>query len=210
MRIVVAGGSGFIGRHLSLALVADGHLVTVLTRARSVERATPGGLLRYVHWNPSQPDGTMADVLSGADAVVNLAGANLGSRRWTRRRKGVRWVEDCVLRATDESAWRSSARPSFALGLRYQALRVILLLRGGVAQRRCAFCWGGPTMTGSGTGSSAPAATVATEDPVPGTTIRFFLSSTFADFQTGATSCKSACFRSSERCAPRVASTCSR
>lgn len=87
MRIVVAGGSGFIGRHVILALVADGHLVTVLTRATPVQRATPGGLLSYMHWNPSQPDSALVDVLSGTDAVVNLAGANIGSRRWTTRRK---------------------------------------------------------------------------------------------------------------------------
>jgi uncharacterized protein (TIGR01777 family) len=99
MRIVIAGGSGFIGRHLSLALVADGHLVTVLTRATPVQSAAPGGLLRYVHWNPSQPDGTLADVLAGTDAVVNLAGANLGSRRWTTRRKAE--LLDSRLRATD-------------------------------------------------------------------------------------------------------------
>jgi uncharacterized protein len=87
MRIVIAGGSGFIGRHLIPALVADGHAVTVLTRAQPVQSVTPGGLLRYVHWDLLTSDGRLADVLAGADAVVNLAGANIGSRRWTTRRK---------------------------------------------------------------------------------------------------------------------------
>ncbi|HEY7347643.1 MAG TPA: TIGR01777 family oxidoreductase [Ktedonobacterales bacterium] len=87
MRIVVAGGSGFIGRYLSLALVADGHTVTALTRATPVERTAPGGLLRSMHWNPRQPDDALVDVLTGTDAVVNLAGANIGSRRWTTRRQ---------------------------------------------------------------------------------------------------------------------------
>ncbi len=98
MRIVVAGGSGCIGRHLSLALVADGHLVTVLTRAMPVQYAASGGLLCSMHWNPSQPDSTLVEVLSGTDAVVNLAGANIGSRRWTTRRKAV--LVDSRLHAT--------------------------------------------------------------------------------------------------------------
>jgi uncharacterized protein len=87
MQIVVAGGSGFIGRHFVPALVADGHTVTVLTRAIPVQSTAPGGLLRNVHWDPLRQDDGLADVLAGADAVVNLAGANIGSRRWTTRRK---------------------------------------------------------------------------------------------------------------------------
>src|SRR5713226_2235766 len=87
MRIIVAGGSGFIGRHLIPALVADGHTVTVLTRAQPVQSVTPAGLLRYVHWDLLTSDGRLADVLASTDAVVNLAGANIGSRRWTTRRK---------------------------------------------------------------------------------------------------------------------------
>ncbi len=87
MRIVIAGGSGFIGRHLISALVAEGHTVTVLTRAHPESRVISEGVLCYVHWEPRASDSGLAEVLSGADAVINLAGANIGSRRWTKRRK---------------------------------------------------------------------------------------------------------------------------
>ncbi|MDQ2713928.1 MAG: TIGR01777 family oxidoreductase [Chloroflexota bacterium] len=87
MRIIVAGGSGFIGRHLIAALIADGHAVTVLTRAHPERRVTSGGMLRYVHWDLSAAESGLAEMLSGADAVINLAGANIGNRRWTKRRK---------------------------------------------------------------------------------------------------------------------------
>jgi NAD dependent epimerase/dehydratase family enzyme len=99
MRIIVAGGSGFIGRHLIPALVADGHTITVLTRAQPVQRVTPAGLLRYVHWDLLTSDGRLADVLASTDAVVNLAGANIGSRRWTTRRKAD--LLDSRVRATE-------------------------------------------------------------------------------------------------------------
>ncbi|HEX6108375.1 MAG TPA: TIGR01777 family oxidoreductase, partial [Ktedonobacteraceae bacterium] len=99
MRIVVAGGSGFIGRHLISALISDGHAVTVLTRAQPVQSVPPEGLLRYVHWDLLKSDGRLADVLASTDAVVNLAGANLGSRRWTTRRKAD--LLDSRVRATE-------------------------------------------------------------------------------------------------------------
>lgn len=87
MRIIVAGGSGFIGRHLIAALVADGHVVTILTRAQPESSETPNGLLHSMHWDPRTADSGLAEVLAGADAVINLAGSNIGSRRWTPRRK---------------------------------------------------------------------------------------------------------------------------
>ncbi len=87
MRIIIAGGSGFIGRHLVAALVADGHTVTVLTRAQPKRYVTSGELLRYVHWNPLAADDRLVDILANAGAVVNLAGANIGNRRWTKKRK---------------------------------------------------------------------------------------------------------------------------
>src|SRR5215472_12655604 len=99
MRIVVAGGSGFIGRHLISALVAQGHTVTVLTRAQLESQMTPAALLRHIHWDPLIADSELAGVLASTDAVINLAGANIGSRRWTKQRKAD--LLDSRVRATE-------------------------------------------------------------------------------------------------------------
>jgi hypothetical protein len=80
MRIVMAGASGFLGTHLGDALRADGNEVLRLVR-RPPER--PGELT----WRPSAGQLDPA-ALSGADAVINLAGANIG-RPWTPRYKRV-------------------------------------------------------------------------------------------------------------------------
>lgn len=75
MKVVIAGGSGFLGSALTAALRSRGDQVTVLSR---------GGP------NPWTPDGTTgpwAAVVEGADAVVNLAGEPLPEKRWTRGQK---------------------------------------------------------------------------------------------------------------------------
>lgn len=75
MRIVIAGSSGLIGTALRRSYLADGHTVT-----RLVRRAPTAGDER--RWDPAAaPD---PGLLAGADVVVNLAGAGLGERRWTR------------------------------------------------------------------------------------------------------------------------------
>ncbi len=75
MRIAVAGSSGLIGTPLVRALRADGHEVVRLVR-RAPREADEA------RWDPV--GGTVdADALAGADAVVNLAGAGIGAKRWT-------------------------------------------------------------------------------------------------------------------------------
>jgi uncharacterized protein (TIGR01777 family) len=86
MRIVLAGGSGFLGRRLVDARRAAGDDVTVLTRRpeRSA-RVVPGVTVR--RWHPPIVDGDLLDALRGADAVVNLAGVPIGGRPWTSGHK---------------------------------------------------------------------------------------------------------------------------
>ena len=87
MRIVVAGGSGLIGRALVTALLADGAAVTVLTRdPAAASRRLPSGA-RAVAWDGRDPHGAWAAELAGADAVINLAGATIGHWPWTAARR---------------------------------------------------------------------------------------------------------------------------
>ncbi len=77
MKIVIAGGSGFIGRRLVRALRERGDEAVVLSR-----RSGPG----FLAWDPSRPDSVRA-ALEGADAVVNLCGAGVADRPWTAARR---------------------------------------------------------------------------------------------------------------------------
>lgn len=86
MKVVIAGGSGMIGRALTTSLLSDGHTVVVLSRRPSeVRDAIPAGAT-VDRWSADDID-ALAGTLAGADAVVNLAGASVGPRRWTKARK---------------------------------------------------------------------------------------------------------------------------
>ncbi|MFF7973823.1 TIGR01777 family oxidoreductase [Streptomyces sp. NPDC007905] len=74
-RIAVAGASGLIGSALVRSLTADGHEVVRLVRRAPRDRSE-------VRWDPERQQVDAAG-LAGCDAVVNLAGAGIGDRRWT-------------------------------------------------------------------------------------------------------------------------------
>ncbi|MCX4739608.1 TIGR01777 family oxidoreductase [Streptomyces antibioticus] len=89
-RIVVAGASGLIGGALVRSLAADGHEVV-----RLVRHAPQGE--REVRWDPERGRVDAAG-LAGCDALVNLAGAGVGDRRWTDAYK--RRIHDSRVHAT--------------------------------------------------------------------------------------------------------------
>ncbi|GLG00495.1 epimerase [Alicyclobacillus hesperidum subsp. aegles] len=77
MRIVVIGGSGFIGSHLCKHLGLAGHQVAVVRRPYTVER-----LLAACTTNATQNLNTSSDEDQGY-AIVNLAGASVNRGRWS-------------------------------------------------------------------------------------------------------------------------------
>ena len=97
MKVVIAGGSGFLGRAVTRELAGQGHEIVVLTR-RPASTSSPA---RASAWNP---DGTAAGAwvreLDGAGAVINLAGEGLADRRWSSARKA-------ALRASRVNSTRS-------------------------------------------------------------------------------------------------------
>ncbi len=79
MRVLIAGGSGFLGTALRTSLVEDHHDVFILTRRPS---KGPSEL----HWDGRTTDG-WGDRINEMDAVVNLTGFGLEHWPWTRRQK---------------------------------------------------------------------------------------------------------------------------
>ena len=76
MKIVITGATGLIGTALSASLRADGNEVVALVR-RPVDPRS-----RQPRWDPAAGTIDLA-ALEGTDAVVNLAGAGIGDKRWT-------------------------------------------------------------------------------------------------------------------------------
>lgn len=85
-RILVTGGTGFIGRALVRALLERGDEVTVLSRdPEKTARRLPSSA-RSVAYTPNA-EGAWFGELAGQDAIVHLAGESVGGVRWTDERK---------------------------------------------------------------------------------------------------------------------------
>ena len=93
--VVIAGGSGYLGRALSARLAREGHQVVVLSRASSKfevrsskgDAAKAASRIRYAPWTPDGTAGDWTSEIAAADVVVNLAGAGIADKRWTAARK---------------------------------------------------------------------------------------------------------------------------
>jgi uncharacterized protein len=86
MRVIITGGTGLIGRALAQDLLSDGHEVILLSRSpEKRDKEIPEGA-QVLGWDGRTSHG-WADEADGAGAIVNLAGGNLSSRRWTDKQK---------------------------------------------------------------------------------------------------------------------------
>lgn len=108
MKVVVAGGTGFIGRPLVTRLHQAGHDVVVLSRGGTRGNLPPE--IHVVSWPTSA--GNQEAAVDGADAVVNLAGENV-AQRWTASAKEK--IERSRVEGTNrlvEAIARARAKPS--------------------------------------------------------------------------------------------------
>ncbi len=80
MRILITGGTGFIGQHLVPALVLAGHQVSILSRS---SKSDPSKQVDYLKWNGKE----MPLGIGLYDVVINLAGASIGQFRWSESDK---------------------------------------------------------------------------------------------------------------------------
>ncbi|GGD20394.1 TIGR01777 family oxidoreductase [Pontibacillus salipaludis] len=83
MRIAITGGTGFVGTHITRHFVHQGHEVYVLTR--NPDKHPNTDQVKYVGWlkDECKPE----EELPPLDGIVNLAGENLNSSRWTEETK---------------------------------------------------------------------------------------------------------------------------
>jgi len=80
--ILITGGTGTIGKALTNALASKQHQVIILTR-----HARQGtGAVTYAAWDPANNTIDIAAVQK-ADYIINLAGAGVADKRWTKKRK---------------------------------------------------------------------------------------------------------------------------
>jgi len=111
VKVVIAGGTGFLGRPLSAAFAADGHDVVILSRSTDTVDARGSSQPRIVAWTPDANVGPWAREIDGADAVVNLAGESIAGRRWSAAHK--QRILDSRVDATRSlvAAIRAASRP---------------------------------------------------------------------------------------------------
>ncbi|MBI4515679.1 MAG: TIGR01777 family protein [Deltaproteobacteria bacterium] len=107
MKIVLSGGTGFIGVPLCHYLHSAGNHVVVLSRAAAAARRSLPAATEVIEWSAA----TWPRALDGADAVINLAGESLAGGRWTAARKDAIRRSRCRTTA-DLVAAMAQAQPS--------------------------------------------------------------------------------------------------
>ena len=80
-KILIAGGTGLIGTRLTELLIEDGHEVVHLSR-----RPKSDAVVSTYRWDFST-NYIDPQALTGVDVVINLAGAGVADKRWTKSRK---------------------------------------------------------------------------------------------------------------------------
>ncbi|WP_252504148.1 TIGR01777 family oxidoreductase [Sporosarcina sp. Marseille-Q4943] len=94
MKVVIAGGSGFIGQHITDLLVENGHEIIILSRNEKPDSEN----LKYVLW--LQEGAVPEKVIGEPDVFINLAGVSINDGRWSEAHQ--KRIYDSRMEAADE------------------------------------------------------------------------------------------------------------
>ncbi|HOW58157.1 MAG TPA: TIGR01777 family oxidoreductase [Candidatus Omnitrophota bacterium] len=83
MKIILTGGTGFIGTAVRRQLLSEAHQIYILTRQKILSAHEQE---KFIYWNPERL-GDWAACFDGADVVINLSGENIAGRYWTESQK---------------------------------------------------------------------------------------------------------------------------
>jgi len=84
MKILMTGGTGFVGKTLAGRLIQEGHEIAILVRSQSEATGGPAGV-KFIDGDPTM-SGPWQQGLQEYDGIINLAGASIFSR-WTEDQK---------------------------------------------------------------------------------------------------------------------------
>lgn len=112
MRLVVAGGTGFIGAPLCSRLLELGHSLTLLTRSASSATTSPNQ--KSLNWNPGFP-GSWEEAVNGSDGVINLAGESIVNRWTESQKKKIASSRIDTTRALVTAIGKAKEKPRFLL-----------------------------------------------------------------------------------------------
>ena len=84
MKILITGGTGFVGKQLTSRFIQEGNEVTILTRSLKESGQLPKGI-SYLQGDPTQK-GPWQEAIPGHDVIINLAGASIFSK-WSEEYK---------------------------------------------------------------------------------------------------------------------------
>lgn len=77
-KIIISGGTGFVGTYLSAEFLKQGHFLSIITRSPEKYSDEQSKNLRYIGWGDD-----LSEAMEEADVVYNLAGESLFGKRWT-------------------------------------------------------------------------------------------------------------------------------
>ncbi len=114
-RVIVTGGTGFIGRALSQRLIEESFDVVCLTRHVSAAKEKDMHGIRYAEWDGKSAKGWSKHV-EGATAIVNLAGESIGSGRWSEvKRQRIRQSRMNAGKAVTEAVGSARQKPEVVI-----------------------------------------------------------------------------------------------